>query len=132
MKTIYSLFTVVLIALSLNTFADDKVRGKEKASSVSVAPFVWGDPEAAAPAWLGSLKAKNALVPVAPFVWGSAEDEVSINENIKMIVPVAPFIYGNPDSDIPAGLQFVKAVNADVPVAPFVFGDPDADGPEGI
>ncbi len=128
MKTLYTLSTVLLLALSLNTMADDKVKSKDKSAAVAVAPFTLGDPEAGAPLWLSNVKAKNALVPVAPFVWGSPEDTVSINE-IRMAVPVAPFTYGEPDTDVPYRLQFIKAVNADVPVAPFAFGEPDAEAP---
>jgi len=129
MKTIYTLSTIVLIALSLNSLADDKITNKEKSAAVSVAPFIWGDPDATAPVELAGLRVKNAFVPVAPFVWGSPDDVVMINENKNVLVPVAPFVYGNPDSDVPAELAHIKAININVPVAPFIFGDPDLDVP---
>ncbi len=127
MKTIYTLSTMVFIALSLNSSADDKIKNREKSASVSVAPFIWGDPEEAASVEI--TEATKLLVPVAPFVWGLPEELVSINENGKSMVPVAPFIYGSPDAETPEGLAYVKAVNALVPVAPFVSGDPDMDVP---
>ncbi len=129
MKTIYTLSTLVLIALSLNSIADDKLKNKDKSSAVSVAPFVWGDPETEVPAELVTLKTKNALVPLAPFVWGSPEDSVSIEDNKRLVVPVAPFVFGDADSDVPAELAYIKAVNLEVPVAPFVLGEPGADAP---
>ena len=130
MKTIYTLSTIVLIALSLNSKADDKIKNRVKTSSVSVAPFVWGDPETEAPIELGTLKAKNALVPVAPFIWGSPEDVVSVNEMRHLLVPAAPFYFGEPDADALEGLEFIKAKNAKVPVAPFVWGDSNEVAPE--
>lgn len=130
MKTIYTLSTIVLIALSLNGSADDKIKNKEKSSAVSVAPFIWGDPEEEAP--VGLTEANKVLVPVAPFVWGSPEDVLSVSEINKLSVPVAPFSYGNADNDAPEGLQYIKAVNAKVSVAPFVLGDPDMDVPAEI
>jgi hypothetical protein len=132
MKTIYTLSTLILIALSLNSFADDKLKNKDKSSAVSVAPFIWGDNENEVPAELVTLKTKNVFVPVAPFVWGRPEDSVSIEENEKLVVPVAPFIYGDADSDAPAELANIKAVNLEVPVAPFVLGSPDADIPSDL
>ena len=104
MKTIYTLSTLVLIALSLSGFADDKIKNKEKSSAVSVAPFIWGDPESEVPAGLSTLKAKNAFVPIAPFVWGSPEDSVNIEESKRLVVPVAPFVLGDPDADAPLEL----------------------------
>lgn len=122
MKTIYTLSALFMITLSLNTFADDKVKNNERYNSAaSVAPFTWGTPGTEIPAELRSLKAKNALVPVAPFVWGDPDASLSVKGNL--LVPVAPFIYGDPELDIPARLKFIKAVNADVPVAPFILGD---------
>lgn len=115
------------MALSLNSLADDKLKNRDKSNAVSVAPFVWGDPEEAAPAEL--VEGKKAVVPVAPFVWGSPEDAVSITENKNMNVPVAPFIYGNPDADAPEGLKYIKAVGALVPVAPFVWGNAEEAAP---
>ena len=129
MKTIYTLSTVILIALSLNSNADDKIKNREKTSAVSIAPFVWGDPEKEAPHELGTLKAKNSLVPVAPFVWGSPEDATSITELRHLLVPVAPFYFGEPDADAPEVLEFIKAKNANVPLAPFEYGNPDSDAP---
>lgn len=122
MKPIYTLSTIVLIALSLNSSADDKLKNRDKSNVVSVAPFIWGDPEEADPAEINEVK---TLVPVATFAWGSPEYSVCITENINMNVPIAPFIYGNPDADAPEGLEYIRAVGALVPVAPFVLGDPD-------
>lgn len=128
MKTIHTLTTVVLIALSLNSFADDRIINKDKSSAVSVAPFNWGDPHAAAPVELASLKAKNAFVPVAPFEWGNPDETIMIK--VKWVVPVAPFSYGNPDEIAPEGLRCIKAKNAKVPVAPFIWGDSEEPAPE--
>ncbi|SKB42822.1 hypothetical protein [Daejeonella lutea] len=127
MKTIYTLSTIVLIALSLNSKADDKIKNRDKSATVSVAPFVWGDPEDAVPAELKEVK--KVMVPVAPFVWGSPEDAVNVTANNNMNVPVAPFIYGNPNDDAPEGLASIKAVGALVPAAPFVLGEPGIDIP---
>lgn len=93
MKTIYTLSTIVLIALSLNSLADDKLKNRDKSNAVSVAPFVWGDPEEAAPAEL--VEGKKAVVPVAPFVWGSPEDAVSMTENQFSVVhfQFSPFLF---------------------------------------
>jgi len=132
MKTIYTLSSIVLIALSLSSKADDKIKNRVKTSEVSVAPFVWGDLETEAPHDLGNLKAKYALVPVAPFVWGSPEDAASISELRHLLVPVAPFYFGEPEADAPAGLEFIKAKNARVPIAPFEYGNPDSDAPTNI
>ena len=132
MKTIYTLSAIVLIALSLSSKADDKIKNRVKTSGVSVAPFVWGDLETEAPHDLGNLKAKNALIPVAPFVWGSPEDAASISELPHLLVPVAPFYFGEPEADAPAGLEFIKAKNARVPIAPFEYGNPDSDAPTNI
>ena len=132
MKTIYTLSAIVLIALSLNSKADDKIKNRVKTSGVSVAPFVWGDVETEAPQELGTLKAKNALIPVAPFVWGSPEDAASFSELPHLLVPVAPFYFGEPEADAPAGLEFIKTENARVPVAPFEYGNPDSDAPINI
>jgi hypothetical protein len=129
MKTIYTLSTLILLALALNTQADDKVKSKHRSAAVSAAPFSLGDPDTEVPLWLGHVKAKNALVPVAPFEWGSPEEAERISE-LRLIVPVAPFAYGEPDTDVPFGLQYVKAVNADVPLAPFEFGEPEAEAPQ--
>lgn len=130
MKTIFSLLTIILIAYSLNSKADDKIKDNGKASVVPVAPFVWGDPETEAPDGIGRRKAKNALVPVAPFVWGSPEDADNLTELRHLMVPNAPFSFGVPDADVPVGLKFVKAKNAKVPVAPFVWGDSEEAAPE--
>jgi len=127
MKTIYTLSTIVLIALSLNSFADDKINNKDKSSVVSIAPFNWGEPDAAAPVGLAYIKAKNAYVPVAPFEWGNPDEAVIVEE--KMVVPVAPFYFGSPDADAPEGLKFIKAKNAKVPVAPFIWGDSEEAAP---
>lgn len=129
MKTIYTLSTIILIALSLNSSADDKVKNREKTSVVSVAPFVWGDPEKEAPHELGTLKAKNALVPVAPFIWGSPEDAAGITELKHLLIPLAPFYFGEPDADAPEVLELIKTNNTRVPVAPFEYGNPDSDAP---
>lgn len=129
MKTIYTLSTIVLIALALNSKADDKIKNNGNASVVPVAPFVWGDPETAAPDGIGRRKAKSALVPVAPFVWGSPEEVNNISEMRHLMVPSAPFSLGEPDADVPVGLKFVKAKNAKVPVAPFSWGDPEEAAP---
>ncbi len=129
MKAIYTLSTIVLIALSLNSKADDKIKNRDKSNTVAVAPFVWGDPEDAAPIELKDVK---TLVPVAPFIWGSPEDSVNVLEMNNLNVPLAPFIYGNPDADAPEGLAYIKAVGALVPVAPFVLGDPEMDAPTTI
>lgn len=131
MKTIYTLSTIILIALSLNSKADDKIKNNAKSSLVPVAPFVWGDPETAAPDGI-KRKAKNALVPVAPFDWGSPEDANNIHEMRHLLVPNAPFTFGEADADIPVGLKYIKAKNAKVPVAPFEFGNPDTDIPTEI
>lgn len=130
MKTLYTLSTIVLIALSLTSFADDKVNNKDKSSVVSVAPFIWGDPDVAAPVGLAYVIAKNAFVPVAPFVWGTADEALSVSENNRLSVPVAPFSYGNPVSEAPEGLGYVKAKNAKVPVAPFIWGNSEEAAPE--
>jgi hypothetical protein len=101
MKTIYILIAVLMIALSLETFADDKVKNnKLDGAAVAVAPQVWGNPDTNIPVELATLKAKNAFVPVAPFVWGSSEEMVSI-DNEKFEVPVAPFVFGAPDEEAP-------------------------------
>ena len=132
MKTINTLSAIVLIALSLNSKADDKIKSRVKTSAVSVAPFVWGDLETEAPQELGTLKAKNALIRVAPFVWGSPEDASSISELPHLLVPVAPFYFGEPEADAPAGLEFIKAKKSRVPIAPFEYGNPDSDAPTNI
>jgi hypothetical protein len=132
MKTIYTLSTVALIALSLISLADDKIKNKGRSSAVSVAPFSWGDPEAAAPAELSHISIANTSVPLAPFVWGSPEDAVNITTTGNLLVPVAPFIYGDPDADVPEDPESLKTVNLKVPIAPFVLGDPDADASVGI
>lgn len=98
MKTISALTTLIMITLALNTSAEDKKKNMERSRnrSVSVAPFVWGEPQADVPAELGYVKAKYALVPVAPMVFGNPEDELSFEDKIKLSVPVAPFIWGDP------------------------------------
>lgn len=126
MKTIYIISTILALTLALDSFGTDKTPRNER-SSVAVAPFIWGTPEAEAPAGLRTLKAKNAFVPIAPFVWGNIADVINIDE--RLTVPVAPFVYGNPDSEAPAGLEFIKAISADVPLAPFILGDPEAESP---
>ncbi|WP_411274682.1 hypothetical protein [Daejeonella sp.] len=129
MKTLYTLTTIALIALSLSSKADDKIKNREKTSVVPVAPFIWGDPETAAPDGI-KCKAINALVPVAPFVWGSPEDAHNITEIRHLLVPNAQFTFGEPDADIPVDLKFIKAKNAMVPVAPFVWGNSEEAAPE--
>ncbi len=131
MKTISALTTLIMITLALNTSADDKTKNVEgnRNRSVSVAPFVWGEAQAAVPAELRYVKAKYALVPVAPLVFGNPEDELSLEDKIKLSIPVAPFIWGDP-GDVPTELGLLKAANAGVPVAPFVWGRPDDSIPE--
>ena len=137
MKTIFALSTVILMTLSLNSnagfkssdFSDDLPK-----SMVSVAPFVWGNPEDLAPEGLRYVKAKFAKVPVAPFVWGSSDDLIDSVKSIQgfknLNVPVAPFVWGSSDETAPESLKNIKAKNADVPVAPFVWGNPEEAAPE--
>ena len=134
MKTLHTITIVIMITLSLNAYADDntKMLKKNKNSLVSVAPFVWGDPETEAPAGLEFLKAKYALVPIVPMVWGNPEDGLSREDKIKLLVPAAPFIWGDPDSDAPSELNLLIAVNSDVAVATFVWGSLDENIPEVI
>ena len=137
MKTIFALSTVILMTLSLNSnagfkssdFSDDLPK-----SMVSVAPFVWGNPEDLAPEGLRYVKAKFAKVPVAPFVWGSSDDLIDSAKSIQgfknLNVPVAQVEWGSPDDTAPESLKNIKAENADVPVAPFVWGNPEEAAPE--
>ena len=107
MKTITTLSTLIMIALSLNTLADDKLKTsvKDEFSTVATSPFIWGSPEVDAPLGLGFVKAKNALVPIAPFEWGNNEEIVEIEE--RLLVPVAPFVFGNPSKDAPEIIEIV-------------------------
>ena len=110
----------------MNTSADDRTKNFERHRnrSVSVAPFVWGEAQTDVPAELGYVKAKYALVPVAPLVFGNPEDELNLEDKIKLSIPVAPFIWGNPGI-IPIELGLLKAANTGIPVAPFFWGSPD-------
>jgi hypothetical protein len=104
MKTIYTLTSTLLIALSMSASAKDHSSDKPK-SMVAVSPFVWGSPAESVPEEIKLLKAKFALVPIAPFVWGNAGETAPkvVEERIfmKLEVPVAPFVWGNPNEIAP-------------------------------
>ena len=119
MKTITTLLTFSLLALSTASFAVIDDSRLEKKSNVPAAPSVWEGAEIEAPESLKLLKAKNAFVPVAVFSWG---DSSEAPENILM-VPVAPFVCGDSTEEAPEELGFIKIQSAVFPVAPFVWGD---------
>lgn len=119
MKTLTTLLTFSLLALSTASFAVSDDSSLEKKSNIPAAPSVWECDEIATPESLKFLKAKNAFVPVAVFFWG---DSSEAPENVLM-VPVAPFVYGEPTEKAPEELGLIKIRSAVVPVAPFVWGD---------
>lgn len=126
MKTLKIISAALLLTVSFNSFADDRLK-EVKNSGVVSAPFVWGSPDSEIPVGLGFVKAKNAFVPVAPFTWGNPDEAVAIQE-----IPVAPSVWNDTDIDVPVRLAFIKAVNADVPVAPFVWGNAQEDAPQNL
>ena len=119
MKTITTLLTFSLLALSTASFAGLDDSRLERKSNVPAAPSVWEGAEIEAPESLKLLKAKNAFVPLAVFSWG---DSSEAPENILM-VPVAPFVCGDSTEEAPEELGFIKIQSAVFPVAPFVWGD---------
>lgn len=119
MKTLTTLLTFSLLALSTASFAVSDDSRLEKKSSIPAAPSVWEGDEIVAPESLKFLKAKNAFVPIALFSWG---DSSEAPENVLM-VPVAPFVYGDSTEKAPEELRLIKIQSAVVPVAPFVWGD---------
>ena len=119
MKTLTTLLTFSLLALSTASFAVSDDSRLERKSNVPAAPSVWEGAEIEAPESLKLLKAKNAFVPLAVFSWG---DSSEAPENILM-VPVAPLVYGDSTEEAPEELGFIKIQSAVFPVAPFVWGD---------
>lgn len=98
MKTLITLISA-LVLMSATVHADDiKKNIKHNSKAIATAPFVWGDPDADAPAELAAKVNVSLSVPVAPFVWGGADEIPEIVENIKIekaSVPVAPFVLGS-------------------------------------
>ena len=112
------------MTFSLNTIAGNKrtdFTNDVPKSTVSVAPFVWGNPDEQAPEDLRFVKARFAKVPLAPFVWGTPAaiiDSVNSITGLKNLnVPVAPFVWGSPDETAPEALKNIKAENANVLLA---------------
>jgi hypothetical protein len=120
MKTLNTLLTLSLLAISTACFATLDGSKPEKNMNVPVAPSVWESSQIEAPESLQFLKAKNAHVPLAGCVWGDPSDAPA---HLSM-VPVAPFVFGDSMENAPEELTFLKAKCALVPVAPFVWGDP--------
>ena len=126
MKTLTTLLTFSLLALSTASFAVSDDSRLERKSNVPAAPSVWEGSEIEAPESLKFLKAKNAFVPVAVFSWGDSSDAP---ENI-LVVPVAPLVYGDSTEEAPEELGFIKIQSAVFPVAPFVWGDASVESGE--
>ena len=84
-------------------------------SLVPVSPRIWETTDIEVPENLKFIKAKTALVPVAEFIMGNP-DEVAPIELLMANVPVPAKVWDEETTEIPDGLQNIKAKYALVPV----------------
>jgi hypothetical protein len=89
-------------------------------SFVPVSPREWQTDDLEIPENLKYVKAKNAFVSVAEFVWGNPDAEAPaelLNDYRTFIVPVPVKKWDEPAiNEVPESLSFIKAKFAMVPV----------------
>jgi hypothetical protein len=80
----------------------------------------WQTADLEVPEYLKYVKAKNAFVPVAEFVWGNPDAEAPaelLKDYRTFIVPVSAKKWDEPAiNEVPESLSFIKAKLAMVPV----------------
>lgn len=104
MKTLITLSGSLIIMMALKASAADHenpVKSDKPATAVTVAPFIWGNPEENAPIELKNVKAKYASVPVAPFFPGDANEIAPSDLITDVQIPLAPFVWGDPEEEAP-------------------------------
>jgi len=120
MKTIlHTLIALLVLFMNTESYAcsgkPNDYRNNFIGSLVPVSPRIWETTDIEVPENLKFIKAKTALVPVAEFVLGNP-DEVAPIELLMANVPVPAKIWDEETSEIPEGLQNIKAKYALVPV----------------
>ncbi len=89
-------------------------------SFIPVSPRDWQVNDLEVPENLKFVKAKNALVPVAEFVWGDPDAEAPaelLNDRRTVYIPVPAKIWDEPAiQEVPESLAAIKAKFALVPI----------------
>jgi len=120
MKTIvHTLIALLVLFMNTESYAGsvkpNDYRNNFIGSLVPTSPRNWETIDIEVPENLKFIKAKTALVPVAEFIMGNPDEAAPI-ELLMAKVPVPAKIWEDESTEIPEGLQNIKAKYALVPV----------------
>jgi hypothetical protein len=120
MKTIvHTLIALLVLFMNTESYAcfgkPNDYRNNFIGSLVPLSPRIWEPTDIEVPENLKFIKAKTAFVPIAEFIMGNP-DEAAPFELLMAKVPVPAKSWEEETTEIPEGLQNIKAKYALVPV----------------